>query len=327
MPNTPNMGLEVPTTGSLAGTWGSAAINPDFLALDGLFGGVATIALTSANVSLSAPSGKSIAPAAGPVESQNAVIKLTGTLTANVTVTLPLPGFYIIDNQTVGAFYVTLRAVTATSVIALPPGFLGHIYNDGENVKFVNLGKTGDMEFWAGLSSMPSWVAACTVKPYLLCDGTLYNFSDYPYLGPRLLDAFGGNGTTTFGVPDQRGRIPLAYDGTGTRITTAGCGLNGQTLGASLDAQSITLDTTMIPAHTHIASVTDPGHTHASKSTLSSFANGGNTGYLFNTAYGAGFSTNSATTGISVSNANTGDGGAHGNVQPSLVAGILVVKT
>lgn len=37
---------------------------------------------------------------------------------------------------------------------------------------------------------------------YLLCDGTVYNISDFPDLGGLLLGTWGGNGTTTFGVPD-----------------------------------------------------------------------------------------------------------------------------
>jgi microcystin-dependent protein len=44
---------------------------------------------------------------------------------------------------------------------------------------------------------------------YLLCDGTVYNISTYPTLGALLLSTYGGNGTTTFGVPDLKQRIPV----------------------------------------------------------------------------------------------------------------------
>lgn len=246
-PTTVNVGLIVPSTGDLVGTWGSAALNPDFVALDGYFGGVQTISASATAIVLTSPSGFTPTPSGGPTQAQNAVLKFTGALTANVQVTLPLPGFYIIDNQTTGSFVLSFAALASGNVIGIDQGEVQHVYNDGTNVTFVNLGRIGATEIWAGLSALPAWVSACTVPPYLLCDGTVYNFSVYPALGKRLGSAFGGNGVSTFGVPDLRGRMPLPYDGTGTRITTGGCGLNGQTLGAALDDQTVTLARSALP--------------------------------------------------------------------------------
>ena len=54
---------------------------------------------------------------------------------------------------------------------------------------------------------------------YLICDGSTYNIADYPYLSQHFKDEFGkvnyfgGNGTTTFTVPDLRGEF---LRGTGT---------------------------------------------------------------------------------------------------------------
>ena len=54
---------------------------------------------------------------------------------------------------------------------------------------------------------------------YLICNGAEYNISDYPYLAQHFVDQFGsvnyfgGNGTTTFAVPDLRGEF---LRGTGT---------------------------------------------------------------------------------------------------------------
>lgn len=56
-------------------------------------------------------------------------------------------------------------------------------------------------------------------KHYLICDGTEYNITDYPYLAQHILvefgsyNYFGGDGTTTFAVPDLRGEF---LRGTGT---------------------------------------------------------------------------------------------------------------
>lgn len=335
MPNTGNVGLEVPTTGSLSGTWGSAALNPDFIALDGLIGGSVTVGLTNLPVTLTAPVGKSIAPTSGPVQSQNKMLVFTGTLSADVTVTLSLPGHYLIDNQTTGAFVITLRGATAaTKVIGLPPGFTGSIFNDGSNVKFIDMGRVSTKEHWVGLTAMPAWVAACTVKPFLLCDGTIYNYSDYPALSAILAGTFGGNGITTFAVPDTRGRVSLPYDGTGTRITTAGCGINGQTIGASngaVDAQVVTLARANLPNASIAVTITDTGHSHGMKGANTNFSNGGNGMYRYlpTDPVLSGYVTESATTGISAAfnlNGNVTQT-AINNVQPSIVTGIDVIKT
>lgn len=67
-----------------------------------------------------------------------------------------------------------------------------------------------------------------------------------------------------------------------------------------------TLTTAQIPAHSHSATVSDPGHVHILGGTgLGS----GSTGY--SGSPGGAFPTNSAVTGISVSNSNTGGGGSH----------------
>lgn len=56
-------------------------------------------------------------------------------------------------------------------------------------------------------------------QDYLICDGTVYNISDYPLLAQHILvefgsyNYFGGDGTTTFAVPDLRGEF---LRGTGT---------------------------------------------------------------------------------------------------------------
>lgn len=62
---------------------------------------------------------------------------------------------------------------------------------------------------------------------YLLCNGSTYNISDYPYLAQHIKDEFGsynywgGNGTSTFAVPDLRGEF-LRGTGTATRNTGSG---------------------------------------------------------------------------------------------------------
>lgn len=291
------------------------------MAVDGFQGGIQTIGLGSTPVTLTAPVGFTATPSPGPTQSQNAVLRLTGALTGNVQITLPLPGYYIVENLTTGNFVVTLQGLTATQVVSIDQGMCQHIYNDGANVRFVNLGKVGEMEFWCGLSAIPAWVSACTIPPYLLCDGTAtYLFSTYPYLGKRNQANFGGNGASTFGVPDMRGRVPLAYDGTGTRITSAISGINGQTLGAAGGDQSL-------QSHVHINTLNDPGHTHNLPPGLNTTSGGGGQS---GTEPGANYTSSgqtvsSSTTGVSIRNASVGNGNSQ-NVQPSQVVGIWVIR-
>lgn len=64
---------------------------------------------------------------------------------------------------------------------------------------------------------------------YLVCDGSVYNISDYPHLANHIkgqfgsYNFFGGNGTTTFAVPDLRGEF---LRGSGTNATTNLSGSN-----------------------------------------------------------------------------------------------------
>ena len=77
-------------------------------------------------------------------------------------------------------------------------------------------------------------------KHYLICDGGEYNIVDYPYLAQHFTDEFGsvnyfgGDGTTTFAVPDLRGEF---LRGTGTN-SHANQG-SGATVGEHQDGTDI----------------------------------------------------------------------------------------
>lgn len=57
--------------------------------------------------------------------------------------------------------------------------------------------------------SINLWPFATPPAGYLMCDGSIKNIVDYPVLAALCGTAFGGDGTTTFGLPDLRGRLPL----------------------------------------------------------------------------------------------------------------------
>ena len=76
-----------------------------------------------------------------------------------------------------------------------------------------------------------------------LCDGSQLSISEYETLYTLIGTTYGGNGTTTFGLPDLRGRAPLAA-GQGAGLPTY---VQGQ-LGGS---ESVTLIANQVGAHSH----------------------------------------------------------------------------
>lgn len=321
-PTTSNKLLAIPLRGSDVGTW-DVPVNGDFTAIDGMFGGITTIALSAATtILLTVPATGSVSPVAGPNQSQNAVIKFSGTLSGNAVIQFTLPGFYIVHNQcTVGGFFVQLQPAAGTgsgNAVGAPPGRKIHVVYDGTSMDYVNMDDPGTLQDQA-VATTPAWMNACTVTPWLICDGTVYNVSSYPQLGAYLGSTFGGNGASTFGVPDMRARYRIPLDNQGTqgaagRVTAAISGINGTTWGASGGSQNF-------QAHVHTSTITDPGHSHTVPVGSSAGASGGGLVAANNT-----IPTGVATTNISVA-VNTSGVGASGNIPPGLVFGLTFIKT
>lgn len=132
-----------------------------------------------------------------------------------------------------------------------------------------------------------------------------------------------GDGSTTFNLPDLRGRTFVGADAMGgsaaSRLTSGGSGIYGAALGAAGGAETHTLTTAQMPVHSH--GVTDPGHVHAINAATFS---GNSDGIVPSGPYPQPGNTASATTGITIQNA--GSGNAHNNTQPSFV-GTFIIKT
>jgi microcystin-dependent protein len=163
-------------------------------------------------------------------------------------------------------------------------------------------------------------MTACTKPPYLIKDGTVYNVSTYPALGQLLGSTFGGNGATTFGVPDERNRFRLPIDSgvLTNRVTLGVSGVNGQSFSGSGGSQSQ-------QAHRHINTLSDPTHYHGIKGGSGA---GGSVSVVYpgGGAYLIDNVTAPASTGISISNVTTGVGGSE-NMPPTIVNFIALIKT
>jgi len=149
---------------------------------------------------------------------------------------------------------------------------------------------------------------------WLFMFGQAVSRTEYASLFAVLGTTYGpGDGATTFNLPDMRGRVPGGKDNmcgvAAGRLTTAGSGVNGATLGATGGAETHALSETQMPAHTHdlaLKYVTVGGAGSARNYWTRSAPD-----TLFD-----GTVTNGA--------ASKGGGQAHNNTQPTLVANYIV---
>ena len=118
-------------------------------------------------------------------------------------------------------------------------------------------GTIGEIRMFAGNFAPKYWA---------YCDGRLISISSNTAFFSILGTTYGGNGSTTFAVPDLRGRVAV---GTGT-----GNGLSNVQLGQMSGTETVALFITQIPAHNHTATAGTGG---TGTATLNAVTANGNT--------------------------------------------------
>lgn len=200
---------------------------------------------------------------------------------------------------------------------------------------------------WSGASGGP------IPDGWLLCDGTEYNISDYPALYAVVGTMYCGgpcSGIDMFAVPDMRGRIPVHKGGTALNVA----------IGTSVGAETHTLSSGEMPTHAHTGSTnTDGAHGHTwwvHAGTGGHSSPGGGVACNANPPFGGlqvndigsiscgdsyineywtGLQTNQDITfgnyppsspvhSHAFTTNNAGSGGAHNNIQPSLVMQYII---
>lgn len=151
---------------------------------------------------------------------------------------------------------------------------------------------------------------------WAICDGSLVPVNQYSALFDILGTQYGGNGVTTFGLPDLRGRA----------IVTAGAGTNLTSYkpGAKAGQERVALTLAQLPAHVHSPSGTVQLNTKAGNTS----SPGGN--YLANTLtsqYGDGKAGQMADNLVKGIGTNVGGGQPHENLQPFLVLTYIIALT
>ncbi|WP_109677333.1 phage tail protein [Dyadobacter jejuensis] len=96
----------------------------------------------------------------------------------------------------------------------------------------------GEIKMFAGNFAPAGWA---------FCDGQLLQIDQYTALYAILGTQYGGDGETTFALPDLRGRVPM-HEGTGP-------GLTMHRLGEKGGSETVTLTTHQLPNHTHTGTV------------------------------------------------------------------------
>lgn len=141
------------------------------------------------------------------------------------------------------------------------------------------------------------WPSDTPPAHWLICNGQLVSRTTYADLFAAIGTTYGvGDGSSTFAVPDFRGRAPVLYGAGPDRTWTL-----GQQGGEETHALSIA----ELPAHTHVTGDANPA--------------------AYDTAGAGGFyAVNDATLGLTENTESTGGGNAHQNLQPSLVINFII---
>ena len=179
-------------------------------------------------------------------------------------------------------------------------------------------------------------ISAGTIIPYggssapsgfLLCDGSAVSRSTYSTLFGVIGTTFGaGDGSTTFNVPDLRGRVVAGKDDMGGsaagRLTSATMSPDGVTLGAAGGEETHTLVTSEMPSHSHELYSDDGG---ANASDIGGFGDNGASMVCGKITTGTtGYYTTALAGGGSALVQDTGGDAAHDNVQPTLILNYII---
>lgn len=145
-------------------------------------------------------------------------------------------------------------------------------------------------------------------RNWAFCDGQLLAISQNTALFSLLGTICGGDGRTTVGLPDLRGRVPM-HPGSGP-------GLSTRQLGQREGAERVNLITTQIPSHTHTLRCRNAAGDSASPVNNVPATSAAATGNYSSAGANANMNSQSIT--------STGGSQSHTNVQPFLCVNFII---
>jgi microcystin-dependent protein len=204
---------------------------------------------------------------------------------------------------------------------------------------------------WNPVGEITMWGTNSAPTGWLICDGTAVSRTTYSGLFALIGTTYGvGDGSTTFNLPNLKGRVAVGRDSADT---------DWDTLGETRGTKTHTLTSAEMPSHTHvqdahghgqnphnhflwITSAVNGSHTHtytyddvstiqrgsgsfSSASAPSTDTNNtGTNGSHSHDVIGNTADATATTIVTTATNQNTGGGGAHNNIQPSIVLNFII---
>lgn len=211
---------------------------------------------------------------------------------------------------TIPAGNVLIGAANGTDpALAVAPGAAGNVLTSVGGVWASASPSGGGGGGGIPVGGMMDYGGATAPTGWLLCDGSAVSRTAYAALFTAIGTSYGaGNGTTTFNIPDRRGRGSVGKDNMGGsaagRVTTAGSGIDGAVVGASGGAQNKTLGLTEMPTHSHTLAA----------SVATSIGSPGTGGIDAGTGYQA----------SSPGTTSAGGGQAFGIMNPTLISNVII---
>ncbi|MDO6674869.1 tail fiber protein [Tenacibaculum sp. 1B UA] len=162
-------------------------------------------------------------------------------------------------------------------------------------------------------------------RGWAFCNGQLLAISQNSALFSILGTTYGGDGRTTFALPDLRGRAPI-HSGDGS----VGPGLSPRPLGQRGGEQTHTLNILEMPIHNHVATSTSKLHGQSASgdddtiSTGSSIASGSSTGSEVFSSQPPNTEMNTSSVTTATTTLNQGGSQPHNNMQPYLAINFII---
>jgi microcystin-dependent protein len=182
--------------------------------------------------------------------------------------------------------------------LAAVAGLVGLARADREAEAQTDSPYVGEIRMFAGDFAPVGWA---------LCNGQLLSISGNDALFNLIGTTYGGDGQSTFALPDLRSRAPV-HMGTGS-------GLPSWTIGQTGGVETVTLTATQIPSHTHLTGAS------------AALGDSDNPAGRVPAADAAGTPHFAGTTDVSLGSgalASAGGSGAHNNLQPYLALNFII---
>jgi len=213
MANTSLIGLTLPTTGTLSGTWGDTVNNAISQIIDVAVAGTQTIS-TDADITLALTTGSNTSTGLTGNSSQYAVILWTAGGTATRTITVPAQSkTYVVINKTSSTQSITIQGTTGTGV-TVAAGTRAIVAWDGTN--FVNVG--GGSAAGSNTQVQFNSSGAFGASSALTWDGTTLSATKF---GGALNGTVGATTPSTGAFTTVTTTSPLAYNYGGTGQSSA----------------------------------------------------------------------------------------------------------